>query len=83
MGWTRYEGAATGAIDGNSLWGHEPCEGCADMGWTRSAGAASMALSGAPYGVTDRVKGVPRWKRGEQRQGWEEGGGRREGEEVK
>ena len=58
MGWTRYEGAATGAIDGNSLWGHEPCEGCADMGWTRSAGAASMALSGAPYGVTDRVRGV-------------------------
>ena len=58
MGWTRYEGAAIGAIDGNSLWGHEPCEGCADMGWTRSAGAASMAFSGAPYGDTDRVRGV-------------------------
>ena len=48
----------------NSLWGHEPCEGCADMGmrwagWTHVS-AATGAFGGAPHGGTNRVRGVPK-----------------------
>ena len=43
----------------SSLWGYEPCEGRAEMGRWRHADAATGALGGAPYGSTNRVRGVP------------------------
>ena len=46
----------------------------------RHASPATEAFGGAPHGATKRVRGVPNWTCGEQRQGWEEGG---EGGEVK
>ena len=44
----------------SSLWGHEPCEGCATMGAVTQANAASGAFGGAPYGATNHVRGVPK-----------------------
>ena len=48
----------------SSRWGHEPCEGRAEMGM-RWAGrthvnCATGAFGGAPYGATNRVRGVPK-----------------------
>ena len=43
----------------SSLWGHEPRVGCAEMGRGRYANAATGAFGGAPYGATNRVRGVP------------------------
>ena len=48
----------------SSLWGHEPCEGCAEMARWRHAGPGTGALGGAPYGATQRVRGVPKWRGG-------------------
>eukprot|EP00959_Pyramimonas_sp_CCMP1952_P413665 8667626-Pyramimonas_sp.AAC.1 len=45
----------------SSLWGHEACEGCAEMGRRCHADFPSEALGGAPYGATKRVSGVPKW----------------------
>eukprot|EP00959_Pyramimonas_sp_CCMP1952_P174722 3651653-Pyramimonas_sp.AAC.1 len=33
-----------------SLWGHEPCEGCAEMSGEPHANFATEAFGGAPYG---------------------------------
>ena len=49
----------------SSLWGHKPCEGCAKMGvygWrSPHADPPPGAFGGAPYGATNRVRGVPKW----------------------
>ena len=45
----------------SSLWGHEACEGCAEMGGGTHANPATGTLGGAPYGATNRVRGVPKW----------------------
>ena len=45
----------------SSLWGHETCEGCAEMGRWRHANFPTGAFGGAPYGATKRVRGVPKW----------------------
>ena len=41
----------------SSLWGHET------LSWAGEthASAASGALGGAPYGATNRLRGVPKW----------------------
>ncbi len=44
----------------SSLWGHEACEGCAEMEVELHADPATWALGGASYGVTKRVRGVPK-----------------------
>ena len=43
-------------------WGHEICEGCAEM-WVRRAhaGPATGAFGVAPHGSTKLVRGVPKW----------------------
>ena len=51
-----------------SLWGHEPCEGCAEMRVELHADPATGAFGGAPYGATNRVRGVPKWE-GRRRRG--------------
>ena len=45
----------------SSLWGHEPCEGCAEMGRWRHADALAGAFGGVFYGATKRVRGAPKW----------------------
>ena len=65
----------SGAVCGPCHWGlrwsslgaHEPCEWCAEMGGGLHAACATGAFGGAPYGATDRVRGVPKW--------WSMGGG--------
>ena len=42
----------------SSLWGHETCEGCSDMEVELHADPAPGAFGGAPYGATNRVRGV-------------------------
>eukprot|EP00959_Pyramimonas_sp_CCMP1952_P067966 1418627-Pyramimonas_sp.AAC.1 len=42
----------------SSLWGHGTCEGCAKMELRRQADCATGTLGGAPYGATERVRGV-------------------------
>ena len=54
---------ATGALRWGSLWGHETCEGCAEMGAGNHVDPATVALGGAPYGATKRVRGAPKWGR--------------------
>ena len=49
-----------GRRKGNSLWGHEPCEGCAEI----CGGDACGTFGGAPYGATTRVRDVPTWAAG-------------------
>ena len=44
-------------------WGHEACEGCAEVDPRRHAGPGTGAFGGAPYGATKCVRGVPRWVR--------------------
>ena len=44
----------------SSLWGHKPREGCAKMGRWRHADPPAGAFGGAPYGATNRVRGVPK-----------------------
>ena len=51
----------------NSLWGHETCEGCAEMGRRCHANFPIGALGGAPFGATKRVRGVPKWGGGAMR----------------
>ena len=51
-----------------NLWSHDTCEGCAEMARGRHTNPATGAFGGAPYGVTKRVRGVPKLPR-------EEGGG--------
>ena len=54
--------AAHWGLRWSSLWGHEPCEGCAEvsMRWAgrKRADVATGALVGAPYGQTKCVRGV-------------------------
>eukprot|EP00959_Pyramimonas_sp_CCMP1952_P370032 7749865-Pyramimonas_sp.AAC.1 len=43
----------------SSLWGHEPCEGCATVKWRRHAGAVVGAFGGTPhraFGVAPSVR---------------------------
>ena len=47
----------------SSLWGHEPCEGCAKIGGGTHADPPPGAFGGAPYGATHRVRCVPEWAR--------------------
>ena len=61
-----HAGTAPGAFGGALLWGHEPCKGCANMGVYERRGACGRrpwAFSGAPYGATILVRGVPKWVR--------------------
>eukprot|EP00959_Pyramimonas_sp_CCMP1952_P123889 2590057-Pyramimonas_sp.AAC.2 len=44
-----------------SPWDHEACEGCAETGGDQHANPAVWAFGGAPYGATNRVRGVPTW----------------------
>eukprot|EP00959_Pyramimonas_sp_CCMP1952_P026832 563226-Pyramimonas_sp.AAC.1 len=61
-------GGATHADPAASLWGHDPCEECAEMSGGTHAGPATVAFEGAPYGATTRVKDLPKWwARGAQR----------------
>ena len=43
----------------SSTWGHETCEGCAEMGVKPHANFATEAFGGAPDGATTRVRDVP------------------------
>ena len=43
----------------STQWSHEPFEGCAEMEWVPHAGPPGGAFGGAPYGATNRVRGVP------------------------
>ena len=52
-----------GRLRRSSLWGHETCEGCAEMGRWRHANFPTGAFGGAPYGATKRVRGLPKWAR--------------------
>ena len=45
----------------SSLWGHETCEGCAEIGRWCHATFPTWAFGGAPYGATKLVRGVPTW----------------------
>ena len=42
----------------NSLWGHEPRAGCAEMGLGTHANPATEAFGGLPYEATNRVRSV-------------------------
>ena len=48
----------------NSLWGHDPREGCAEIVRGRHANPATGAFSGAPYGATISVRDAPKLARG-------------------
>ena len=41
-----------------SLWGHELCEGCAEIGVELHADPPTGAFGGAPYGATNRARGA-------------------------
>ena len=60
----------------SSLWGHETCEGCAEMRVELHADPATGAFGGAPYGATKRVRGVPEcvWGRHADAATWAFGG---------
>ena len=45
----------------SSLWGREPCEGCANMGRWCHADPLAGAFGGGFYGAANRVRGVPKW----------------------